>query len=332
MKKDKETGIAFDETIFGRYLTGNTTPSEDRELREWIEASEENRRSFAGIRALWQRSPLEAAGPDNVRFTRSLNELNRRLNQFDALAVRRRPLLRNIHRIAVSAAAAAVLFAASLALYHTVLAPEVFTLHNPGETAMRVELPDGTGVWLGTETTLTFDDAFRRKKRDVKLYGEAYFDVTHDASCPFIVHTSSFNISVLGTAFNVKAYSGAQTAETTLVEGSISLQNLDNQNLILLHPGQQAVYDIVGDALTIKEVAVGNLLLIRYGVITLPDATLAEIVSSIEETFGVRLHTDGPLSDRGIYNFSMQKNAPIEDALELLQFVSGYRFDVVKTE
>jgi len=108
----------------------------------------------------------------------------------------------------------------------------------------KVTLPDGTQVWLNVDSKLTYPNNFPYiAKREVTLSGEAYFEVKHDESHPFIIHTQYFNIEDVGTAFNVKAYPEDSETEATLVSGSIavSLRNDPGKNL-LLKPGEKVLY------------------------------------------------------------------------------------------
>ena len=189
---------------------------------------------------------------------------------------------------------------------------------------------DGTRVFLNAGSTLTYPERFGLSERKVTLDGEAYFDVTHDAQHPFIVTTSAFRVRVLGTVFNVRSFSGESVAEATLAEGSVALQHPGGRNLICLHPGQQAVYDADAEQLEVNEVPVGDLLLIRYGVITLDNATLPEIIGRIEQAYGVELRPDGQQMPDDHYNFNFQKDASVEDVVDLLQFVSGCRFKIIQ--
>ena len=284
--KQNDTTVRFDEKLLTAYFAGAATPDEERMLWEWICASDENRRVFAELRAVWQRGRMQR--PDTqlpARFVRSLNGLNRRIDALDAAPVRKGRLI-PLRRFAAAAAVAAILVA-SFMTYRIVTAPFVHSFHNADTVAMHVAMPDGTDVWLGPGTSLSYDDTFRVDGRNVELDGEAYFDVTHDAQHPFIVTTSAFRVRVLGTVFNVRSFSGESVAEATLAEGSVALQHPGGRHLICLHPGQQAVYDADAEQLEVNEVPVGDLLLIRYGVITLDNATLPESIGRIDQAFGV---------------------------------------------
>ena len=328
MKQD-DTTARFDEQLLVAYFSGTTTAEEEQALLAWIRSSDDNRRTFAELRAVWQRGRMQR--PDTqlpARFVRSLNGLNRRIDALDAAPVRKGRLI-PLRRFAAAAAVAAILVA-SFMTYRIVTAPFVHSFHNADTVAMHVAMPDGTDVWLSPGTTLSYDDTFRIDGRNVELDGEAYFDVTHDAGQPFVVTAPAFRVRVLGTVFNVRSFSGEPVAEATLAEGSVALQHAGGRNLICLHPGQQAVYDAEAELLEVNEVPVGDLLLIRYGVVTLDNATLPEIVARIERTYGVSLRIGAQQIPGERYNFSFQKDASVEDVVELLQFVSGCRFEIIQ--
>ena len=88
----------------------------------------------------------------------------------------------------------------------------------------RIQLPDGSTVWLNGNSKLVYDNkSFGEKLRQVTLTGEAYFDVVKNVNKPFIIHTNRMDIKVVGTAFNVKAYPGEKNSEASLVRGSIEV-------------------------------------------------------------------------------------------------------------
>ncbi len=113
----------------------------------------------------------------------------------------------------------------------------------PGSKS-KIILPDGTVVRLNGSSRLTYRRDFNKNVREVDLEGEAYFDVTKDAAHPFIVHTSSIDIKVLGTIFNVKSYEQDQTIEATLLRGSIEVYTKDDPSApkVILKPNEKLVF------------------------------------------------------------------------------------------
>ncbi len=106
----------------------------------------------------------------------------------------------------------------------------------------KIQLPDGTSVWLNSSSTLTYDNKnFGASIREVSLVGEAYFDVVKNPSKPFIIHTAKMDIKVLGTAFNVKSYPTDKTTETSLIHGSVEVTLNDRQEKIMLKPSEKLI-------------------------------------------------------------------------------------------
>jgi len=112
------------------------------------------------------------------------------------------------------------------------------TLKTPRGGQFKVILPDGTHVWINSASQLRYPTAFTGNNRIVELEGEAYFEVTHDRQKPFKVKVGDLFVNVLGTKFNIMAYSDEPSVQTTLVNGSVELNLLGNSKLI--QPGEQA--------------------------------------------------------------------------------------------
>jgi len=113
------------------------------------------------------------------------------------------------------------------------------TLVNPrGSRVIFVTLSDGSRVWLDAGSSVTYPVSFVGKERRVAITGEAYFEVAHDKSMPFIVSKGDVQVEVLGTHFNLNAYDDETSIKTTLLEGSVKVKFHDEH--VLIRPGQQA--------------------------------------------------------------------------------------------
>lgn len=117
---------------------------------------------------------------------------------------------------------------------------------NSDKTSKEIVLPDGSKVSLNTNSTLKYPQKFARKNRTVILDGEAFFDVTKDAKKPFIVKTSSINIEVLGTSFNVMAFDKDAIVETTLFTGKVKISrknpSTNKTQSVILSPNHKATF------------------------------------------------------------------------------------------
>lgn len=145
-------------------------------------------------------------------------------------------------------------------------------------------LSDGTVVWLNAGSRLTYDNDFSGATREVKLEGEAFFDVVKNPEKPFIVHAGGIDIKVLGTSFNVKSYPEDKSVETTLYHGLVKVfrQQESEQNAISLIPNQKLI--IAKDAAT-EEVNLSENLNERKAMDVLPSRfTIALIDSTKKES------------------------------------------------
>jgi transmembrane sensor len=105
-----------------------------------------------------------------------------------------------------------------------------------------INLPDGTVVTLNHDSKLVYPSAFNGNSRQVYLSGEAYFDIKQDAKKPFLVYTSHFVTTVLGTSFNIKAYGSELNTAVTVATGRVQVLRVDNkQSMGILMPGDQLV-------------------------------------------------------------------------------------------
>lgn len=119
---------------------------------------------------------------------------------------------------------------------------EYNTIETPSGGQYQVRLPDGTAVWLNAASSLKYPASFASKKeRHVQLSGEAYFEVAKDNARPFIVVSHGQQVEVLGTHFNINAYDDESSIKTTLLEGSVKVGSLTEQNTRVIKPGEQAI-------------------------------------------------------------------------------------------
>jgi ferric-dicitrate binding protein FerR (iron transport regulator) len=119
-------------------------------------------------------------------------------------------------------------------------------------------LSDGTAVTLNAGSRLKYDNRFGIEDRVVQLEGEGYFKVAKDSKKPFTVKTSQLNIMALGTTFNIKAYSEDKTIETTLIEGSIKIEQITDKSrpeVMVLKPNQKLTF-FKGDSTMVDETAI----------------------------------------------------------------------------
>lgn len=161
------------------------------------------------------------------------------------------------------------------------------TLLVPRGANYKLVLSDSTVVWLNAESSIKYPIKFLGDKRQVAITGEAYFDVTPDKSRPFIVETLSTNVEVLGTEFNVNAYDTDGKVYTTLVEGSVAVDNQFGKSLVIV-PNEQAVTGRFTDIM-VKEANLKQVLGWRNGLFVFEDKTLDDILTELSRWYDFKV-------------------------------------------
>jgi transmembrane sensor len=259
--------------LMSRYLAGETSPAERLELQDLLEQSPDKQQLLDILQAYFAHpaaasaSAGEFSGPDlEQKFSRIIRQVPERaaaapvaapaagLPPVPAPGQHRRSFRFSIRKIlSIAALFGGLLFLAWSIFHERQPAPPAQILQpvRGGEVAARpgvrtrLLLPDGTQVWLNSNSKLKYAADFNTRFREVELEGEAYFDVVSDSRRPFIVHASAIDIKVLGTAFTVKSYPQDETVEATLLKGAIEISGRDNPNAprIILKPDEKLVLD-----------------------------------------------------------------------------------------
>lgn len=187
----------------------------------------------------------------------------------------------------------------------------------------QVKLPDGTWVWLNSESRLVFPATFSGKERLVELKGEAYFEVVKKAQ-PFKVETNGMNVEVLGTHFNVSAYGDAFPVMTTLLEGSVRLS--DNLNsMVILKPGEQGM--TMANGIKVSKVKVQEVIAWKNGYFMFRDQSIHDIMTQIQRWYDVEIEYRGKVNANrfgGIYS----KNKELSELLNSLELTGLVHFKI----
>lgn len=228
-------------------LREELTKEEQKELFAWIYRSPKNKKLFYELKDIWDSS-LITRPKNEERQQEEWAKLWNEIEKLEQQSKQRAPhfwktKLKEGYKIA---AALVVAVGLSWFLFSQFQKTDYNTLVVPYGARTNITLADGTKIWLNSGTTLKYPTVVDQKNVDVFLEGEAFFEVTHINHRKFNVKTSSLNIQVLGTSFNVKSYEDDEQIETTLVNGSIKIEGmLDDQSFkepILLKPHQQATF------------------------------------------------------------------------------------------
>lgn len=177
-------------------------------------------------------------------------------------------------------------------------------------------LEDSTQVWLNAASSLEFPDQFDKQKREVYLSGEAFFDVRHAEKVPFVIHTGGVSITVLGTAFNVKAYPSGQVT-VAVSRGKVKVTRPDGWETIL-EKGEQVKLETNRKTVTEKPISVSDVAAWQQGYLVFDDEPLADIIADMERIYNVSIsllpNTPGAMR----ISTSFRKEIGIAQALQVL--------------
>ena len=233
-------------------LKGTSTFEENELIRKWLSESDSNKRLYDEICDIWNATSRK--DKDVFETKEALKKVRTRIRkeilQHDQEGRKQGSVMRIIYEVMKIAAMILVFFTAGFYVNHLIVTKRgydtsVTEITAPIGSKSQILLPDSTKVWLNSGSTIRYNNSFGRVDRTVSLEGEAYFDVMRNEEKCFIVTTEGITIKVLGTAFNLKAYPNEKYIETTLVRGSLVVEQHKAGREVTethLEPNQRAVY------------------------------------------------------------------------------------------
>lgn len=307
----------MDTNLLYRFFNGEASPEEEIRIKEWFDEDPSNRERFFHERKMFDALML------NVGVSFEEESLS---------SDRRRPrLLVNFMKIA-----AVLVLAVSLSLvvsdlhFKNMSRLSYQTVRVPAGQRLNLLLPDGTDVWLNSGTSISYPSVFSDDNRTVSLDGEAYFDVTPKEDQPFIVNTSRYDIEVLGTVFNVDAYSDNDSFSASLLQGSVRIVSADKtvseQEDIILKPSEEAY--LSEGRLSIREFSPENTVRWKDGLLVFSNKTLEEILGDFSKFYGVSIKIADPDTYQKLYTGKFRQGDGVEYALRILQKSMGFQYEV----
>lgn len=248
---------------------------------------------------------------------------------------------KKIQLITILTRVAAVLFiplliASSWLLYNKERNPDHSTtfvtqeITCPPGMRSQVILPDGSKVWLNSESTIKFRIPFSEDIRKVDLVGEAFFDVIKNPKQPFIVKSANVGVKVYGTRFNYKAYQEDKNIEVILEEGSVGLTvsavGMDKKTRLI--PSDRAVIAKESNAIDIKNEKIEKYIAWHTGKLVFENTPMSEVALMLERWYGIEVIVKNPeIMD---YSFTTTfDNQSLFEVIELLEISSPIRIKYI---
>lgn len=299
----------MDKEVLYRFFEGTATLDEERKIRQWMEASAENTKEFFRERKLFDTMLLVPFEETTAHSSHSFSFYFRK-----------------------------VLYAASIAGITLLLSTLYWsrkenrelqalqTITVPPGQRVNLTLPDGTSVWLNARTTLQYPVSFTRTTRKVLIDGEAYFEVTPNKKRPFVVETSKYAIEVLGTDFNVEAFSSTNEFETSLMKGKVKISHPQHpEEAIELYPQTKAF--LQEGQLVVDSISDYNPYLWKEGLISFKNQPFDHIMYELEKCYGINIQVKNKFLRRYRFTGKFRYADGIDYALRVLQKDIHFKYE-----
>jgi ferric-dicitrate binding protein FerR (iron transport regulator) len=322
--------------LFSKYLSGNCSDEEKVSLEKWLKQSPENQVEFDDYQKIWQYAEVNE-GKYVIDVDAGWKELNQRMNAVEALTVMQenKPAF-NKRLIYIASRVAAVLII-SLSLYF------IFnSTHKNKETSYVqltaaevnepfIVLSDGSEITLNNNASISYPEEFSADVRKIKFEGEAYFNIAHNHEKPFIIDAGDLQIKVLGTSFNFCTCPEGDIMVLYLESGKLQFASVNKadgsvKEQLILMPGQKGVYNKESGLISKTEYKNQNFLAWKTGVLTFEETPLAEVLSTIGQTYKLNIKTNKTY-DACCLTARFENETP-ESIFESIHTIFGVEYDI----
>lgn len=310
-----------------RYLAGNISSEEQAAWRAYILTPEGRKLLDEVLNEGWD-GEVDAGKPAELkRWHRKFNKLLQQQNQETTIDRKGHyPFLRYAVVAASVFIVAGFTFLISKTKDRRAVQPEYAQTITPVGSIKQINLPDGSVVFLNAASTLKYPVNFKGSSRDVYLKGEAFFDIHHDAKHPFHVHSGQLNVTVLGTSFNVKAYTGDLFTKVEVATGKVGVLNGRGKVYMLL-PGEEMAVNNVTGAVMLDHMAVKDIAAWQSGEIICKNETLENISRQLTRWYGAKFIFKNKATAQIRLNVR-QKYDTLGNVLKSLSIAGGFHYAI----
>ncbi|MDR6783034.1 transmembrane sensor [Pedobacter africanus] len=199
------------------------------------------------------------------------------------------------------------------------------TIKTPIGGQYKVNLPDGSQVWLNAASSLRYPVAFGNDERRVELTGEAYFEVAKDKARPFRVLSSQQTVEVLGTHFNINSYADEGNTRTTLLEGRVKVFTAVNKKNVILNPGQQSQVDTYN--ISVKDVDASEAAAWKEGYFVFNAESIPSAMRKLARWYDLEISYEGNINDKDLAG-SVSRFKNVSEVLKTLELTDMVHFEI----
>jgi len=314
------------QTLLFHYFSGQAAPEEEKEIWEWLEADEQNKKIFAEMSDWWATVHVLLFISDRkADFIKHFGTVS------SAGSFRKKQF--HLNRLVKIAASVLILFGIGSLGYEA--GKNAFPEQEKIvylETAVplgansRMILPDESNVWINAGSTLIYKEDPASGLREVELKGEAYFEVAPDPARPFVIKTGGMEVKVLGTSFNVKAYEEEETVDVVLVSGKVHVRvpRKEEQAEMEMIPSTLLSYHKTTADVSVERVVASDFYLWKEGVIRFHNKTFQQLIPQLERKFNVKIDLQSSRLAQEVFSGSFTADYTLQDILEEVDIEKKY--------
>lgn len=313
--------------LIDKYFAGNITHEEKRRLFSLFDTDEILKKEFLQMQnAIALAGMMEHSGDGEVSI--------RGKKRFMQLVFRRK--VKKVLVASMKYAAVMLLLVCGSYFIAKQQVTEEFSKNYTVITApkgqrVKVDLPDGTIAWLSPCSKLRYSSSFNNQDRNVELDGATFFDVAKNPAKPFIVSAKNYKIEVLGTKFNIFAYSASPEFETDLVEGAVHIYDARNKQIeLFLQPHEKAV--LCDDKLVKRSSVFNNEGYLTNGIVSFQSETFSRVINSVSLWNGVKFTIEPTVDAEKQISGKFRQSDSVESILKALQGATRFRYRMVSEE
>ena len=325
----KKPVVMKDEIIIA-YLKKELPPGEMVSIENWIGLSGENKNHFDRVKLIWENA-AEDFSKVRVNSGKAWDNIQNLISKESLSQEKHRSISIGTYlRIAASVVMLLGIGYLSSRLINNASSSQDWIIVETGSDRTDVELPDGSHVWLNHHTKISYPGKFKTRKREVRLSGEAFFDVTRNRRKPFTVTTETSVVEVLGTSFNVESGESPSEVIVTVVEGKVALSKVsDPAGKLILEPGDKGTHIAADDRLFKERNRDHNFLAWKTGILIFENAALSDVCSVLSEHFDKPVIPDhhGTLETKRLT--ATYQNRELEDVLTILALTLEISYEVL---
>ena len=291
----EKRGRNIDIELITRHLSGESSASEEKELKRWLAADPENSSLLNQYRTVWEKlGRIESVA--GIDLDAEWNVLESRISESGKVLPqqpgRKKSASFYIGRIAVAAMLAVILTFSGIYAVNRYGYKTLATMDQPEELV----LPDGSTVTMNHFSSLKYPRKFSGDIRRIEMEGEGFFEVESDQDHPFVINTRDVDIKVLGTSFNVNAYSENTAVEVTVKTGQVAVtRHGEVPSTIILKPGSRGVYKKTEETLEIAQEIDKNYLSWKTKSFVFEDQTLLDVSNQLNNVYQAEIIIDSDL-------------------------------------